>query len=291
MGILDPNTRIVDTILTVEGRRQLAHGGLDVAFYTFDDAGVIYDDDGHGVVDDAARRLAIEACQLPQDTLVSDANELGELLSSISGSITIIGGRAFNASGSATVAVTPADDDAIIASLDPSTALRFNSSLHTVSAIDAGAFELKPAAIKFAIMNDAPLAQREQLADVDHIDPFFADPTLAHIINFAYLPPINPDGTQLGNYQPIGPVDPPSDDDITQLIANAQNYTTYMQPAPIENRIAIQIVVVSHGKVNRLAAVDRGTIGTSRIVHYGRIFRNSRGQFVFCRLFTVTISR
>jgi hypothetical protein len=291
MGILDPNTRIVDTILTVEGRRQLALGGLDVSFYTFDDAGVIYDDDGHGIIDDAAKRLSLEARQLPQDTLVSEANELGELLSSISGSITIIGGRAFNASGSANISTTPVDDDAIIASLDPSTALQFNSSLHTVSMLDAGAFDVKPASIRFIVMNDMPLSQRQQLADLDHIDPFFADPTLAHIINFAYLPPQNLDGTQLGNYQPIGPDLPPNDADITRLTSTAQNYTTYMSPAPLENRIAIQMVAVSNGKVNRLAAVDRGTIGTSRIVHYGRVFRNSRGQFVFCRLFTVTISR
>jgi hypothetical protein len=43
MGILDPNTRIVDTILTVEGRRQLALGGLDVSFYTFNNWGGCFD--------------------------------------------------------------------------------------------------------------------------------------------------------------------------------------------------------------------------------------------------------
>ena len=291
MGILDPNTRIVDTILTVEGRRQLAKGGLDISFYTFDDAGVIYDDDGHGIVYDAGQRPVLEARQLPQDTLVSDANELGELLTSISGSVTIVGGRAFMVSGSDSIAATPADDDAVIASLDPTTALQFLSPLHTVSALDAGAFDIKPATVNFAVLDSAPVSSRQQVADADHIDPFFADPTLAHILNFAYLPPQNPDGTPLGNYPPIGPNDVPDDASIMSLLSSSQRSTVWMSPTPVENRIAVQMVAVTNGKVNRLAAVDRGTIGTSRIVHYGRVFRNSVGQFVFCRLFTLAMAR
>ena len=96
MGLLDPKTRVVDTILTQQGRDQLAHGGLRLSFYTFTDDGIIYDDDGHGMLQDASSRLALEAMQLPQDTLVSSTNELGELLSTISCSISIVGGRAFS---------------------------------------------------------------------------------------------------------------------------------------------------------------------------------------------------
>lgn len=291
MGILDPNTRIVDTILTVEGRRQLARGGLDITFYSFDDAGVIYDDDGHGVVDDASKRPVLEARQLPQDTLISDANELGELLSSISGSITILGGRAFINSGSSVTAATPADDDAVVASLDPTTAIRFLSQLHTVSTRDTGAFDVKPAAVNFVVLDDLPIPLRQQMADVDHIDPFFADQTLAHIVNFAYLPPHNDDGTLLGDYPPIGPSIPPSDDDIMRLVSGSQRSRTWMSPAPLENRVALQMIAITNGKINRLVAVDRGTVGTNRVVHYGRVFRNSVGQFAFCRIFTLTIAK
>ena len=36
-GILDNKSRVLDTVITTEGRRQLAEGGVDIQYVTFTD--------------------------------------------------------------------------------------------------------------------------------------------------------------------------------------------------------------------------------------------------------------
>ena len=45
MGILDNKSRILDAILTVDGRRQMAEGTFNVSYVTFEDGNVFYDYD------------------------------------------------------------------------------------------------------------------------------------------------------------------------------------------------------------------------------------------------------
>ena len=38
-GLLDPKSRILDSIITEEGRRQIINGGMKIRFATFSDIG------------------------------------------------------------------------------------------------------------------------------------------------------------------------------------------------------------------------------------------------------------
>ena len=42
-GILDVKRRIMDAIITVDGRRQMASNVIDLSFATFSDEGLFYD--------------------------------------------------------------------------------------------------------------------------------------------------------------------------------------------------------------------------------------------------------
>lgn len=81
MGLLDAKSRMLDAILTIEGRRQMARGIFDVAYVTFGDGDVAYVPDletGHADPND--NRIYFEACNLPQDQINYDTNDVGHVI-------------------------------------------------------------------------------------------------------------------------------------------------------------------------------------------------------------------
>lgn len=79
-GILDNKLRIIDAILTVEGRRQIAQGTFKVSHATFTDLGVAYIPDSEFGHDDPTTKIYFEACNLPQDQITFEANDEGKLV-------------------------------------------------------------------------------------------------------------------------------------------------------------------------------------------------------------------
>jgi hypothetical protein len=79
-GILDSKSRILDAMLTVEGRRQMAEGTFDISYVTFTDLGVSYIKDSHEGHEDPTSKIYLEACNLPQDQITFEANDEGKLV-------------------------------------------------------------------------------------------------------------------------------------------------------------------------------------------------------------------
>lgn len=71
MGILDSKTRIIDLILTDEGKRQLVNGQMITEYISFSDSSMSYNDED-------LEKLILESNNLPQDQITSesDTNEL-----------------------------------------------------------------------------------------------------------------------------------------------------------------------------------------------------------------------
>ena len=53
-GMLNQKQRIMDVIITNNGRRQIADGTFEIKYASFSDHGVFYRDDGQGIADDAS---------------------------------------------------------------------------------------------------------------------------------------------------------------------------------------------------------------------------------------------
>jgi len=79
-GILDSKSRIIDAMLTVEGRRQMAEGTFEVSYVTFSDYGVSYIPDKISGHEDPTTKIYLEACNLPQDQITFEANDEGKLV-------------------------------------------------------------------------------------------------------------------------------------------------------------------------------------------------------------------
>jgi hypothetical protein len=80
-GILDSKSRIIDAILTTEGRRQMAEDTFEISYATFTDAGVSYVTDKIDGHQDPTVKIMFEACNLPQDQITFEANDEGKLVS------------------------------------------------------------------------------------------------------------------------------------------------------------------------------------------------------------------
>jgi len=80
MGILDNKTRILDAILTAEGRRQIAEGTFNVTHVTFEDGSMVYQPDADEGHVDPTDRVYLEASTLPQDQIIFETNDAGRLV-------------------------------------------------------------------------------------------------------------------------------------------------------------------------------------------------------------------
>lgn len=79
-GILNNKSRVIDAILTVEGRRRMAEGSYSIAYATFTDEGVSYKKDPANGHEDPTGKIYLEARNLPQDQITFIANDDGKII-------------------------------------------------------------------------------------------------------------------------------------------------------------------------------------------------------------------
>jgi hypothetical protein len=207
-GILDSKSRIIDTVITTEGRRQLSEGGVDIKYVSFTDGATYYRADADTGSEDATKRLYLESCQLPQDDIVFRADDDGNLQPfRSSDDVPTAGGRildySFNAvSGSTFVGFS---QDVITlqgAAFEDGAELLLSSSLKNFKRMmliatrdtifDDDGFALGPNDVTFAIHDNRPIAGAEQqTTHVSALDSIFSDPRFSTRPNFKFLPPIN----------------------------------------------------------------------------------------------------
>jgi hypothetical protein len=80
-GILDNKKRIMDTIVTQEGRRQLSSGNFKIKYASFTDGNVFYEEDLLTGTTDATLRIPFEVVNKFQDNIVFETDDSGNLLS------------------------------------------------------------------------------------------------------------------------------------------------------------------------------------------------------------------
>jgi hypothetical protein len=79
-GILNSKSRVIDAILTIEGRRQMAEGTFDISYASFSDWGIPYLPDSENGHQDPTDKIYFEACSLPHDQITFEANDSGKIV-------------------------------------------------------------------------------------------------------------------------------------------------------------------------------------------------------------------
>ena len=69
-GILDTKTRVMDTLVTSEGRRQIASGELRIEYASFTDRQIFYSSGSAGFLEDQGGRIYFEAYSDNNDKII-----------------------------------------------------------------------------------------------------------------------------------------------------------------------------------------------------------------------------
>lgn len=206
-GILDNKSRVLDTIMTLEGRRQLSQGGIDVSYVSFSDSMTFYAADVASGSQDATQRIYLESCQLPQDQITFQADDAGNVqpfgntvgIAQANGKIvsyaytatsgTVVGGNQATSASQGDV-FAGAADQLLASSIGNFNRLRVIATHDNVFEDDG--FAVGPNQLTFALNNDRPIKDPTQYTvNLSSLDSIFGDPRFSNLPNFRYLPPIN----------------------------------------------------------------------------------------------------
>ena len=100
-GILDNKTRIMDVVITQEGRRQMASGKLRPEFLSFTDGSVFYEKSGSHGTEDPTGRIYFEAVSRLNDMITLENDDSGNLVQfDFSPKHTLVGNQLFTVTSS-----------------------------------------------------------------------------------------------------------------------------------------------------------------------------------------------
>jgi hypothetical protein len=274
-GILDPKTRVLDFILTAQGRNALADkGGLVPAFVSFSDDKVYYEKMSKtgSVASDPSSRLSVEANTFTKDSIFA-----------ISGSLL-------------------AEEKSVLTANQRSSLLLSNLKnlriLQSVPSYLEGEtkFSLSKTSIEFTPNgNDTDIAQTE---DIDNLSAIFQDKHFQHIKNYKYLPPINSHSKNLlGDYPKLNTDEILTDADLAQMLEFKQ-VETIEAAGGITPRNLIFRVFEEDARTKKSSVLEMVDYGSytdenkeqKRVFFVGKTFDDQFGVPVFVNLFTMVFS-
>ena len=306
MGILDNKTRLFDTIVTQEGKRQIASGQLQVKFISLSDNAAFYEADILSGSTDAADRIYFEANDASFDNVTLETDDSGRLITSGSSVVTLLGGKII--SGSTKIAQTEMLSGSIFASM---AGLILSSSLNNFKNLrvigttdqykDDDEFSLSQDSHTFSITNTSPLGKYDiKNMTVDDSEGIFQDKRLSHIPNFAYLPPVNrPIGegsapTSLGDFPRLTQTGQLTHGDLLWQMNEKPNVEVLFSERSRENNLMIQMFEQSFSSFNKLDIIDFGqsfSVGghstARRVFFVGKLFKDGLGVDTFINMFTL----
>jgi hypothetical protein len=321
MGILDTQ-RILDTVLTDEGRRQLATGELRFSYYSFSDSAALYDHQdtlasgSFGSDDGIATTFILEASSLPQDSITLEVNDSGrlsakEFFDEEGLRHTVSNGDIFT-SGSQVPPLTPAFASLVTNLIGTSTQnfvkQRIIGSPDYREEFDD--FVLSDTSVNFDILENRPIETVPQggipVTSLDTTPSLFADKRLSQVPNFDYLPPVN--SVKYGNANiPIGryarlrteydSVVSDLQEELRILVTKGYKHEIRVLESSFDNKIVGQFFEVGvGGKLTKLDVIDfgevsfSGSVDSKRVFFVGKVFVDSRGSQTYINLFTIVLS-
>lgn len=216
-GILDVKSRIMDVVLTQEGRRQLAAGKFVPEFISFTDGNTFYQQDAVSGSTDPSGRIFFEASSRHQDQIVLEQDDSGRLVPYDGGGTKVsTNGRIYSASykevqspaGSFNEVKYEATNGVFseifntvsTAILDSLTQQELIGTAYPYEPYND--FALSTGSIEFSYNNVKPFRGPQPVTTVSAADPLFVDKRLSHLPSFRFLPPVFKD--ESGNIENFG---------------------------------------------------------------------------------------
>jgi len=254
-GILDSKTRIMDVIITQEGRRQMASGKLRPEFISFTDRQAFYEESLVSGSTDASKRIYFEATSRVEDMITLETDDSGNLIGFDSDPrVTLSGNKIFTTTGS--VATDPegyqfrfvntGSSFASVANLIATSSINNFKNQYMIGTVEdeensiGDGFEIENASLTFNITNSSPFDRgpQDKIVNIDSIEPIFLDKRLSHLPNFRFLPPETNTGEILGDYRNLNQKEPIDYNELIEEIGRVfvQDTTNILDPLNTERR-------------------------------------------------------
>lgn len=306
-GILDNKSRMIDTIITQEGRRQIAAGDLRISFVSFTDADTFYEGDVLSGSSDPSDRIFLEASNMPHDQITFEADDSGKLMPFRGAGLDVIDGKVLSGSSDRFLEVVTGSQFASTADLLLDASVDNFKKLYAIRNDDVlfGAddeFLVDLTDVRFTITDTLPFKEGQlNRAKVDRIESLFQDRRLSHLPNFKYLPPVNrttratPGGTPLGSYPPIGQrTTEYTYDDLVADLGARESRTIEFSHTSTPNNIFAQMFEKRQDGLRKLDVIDFGEVATDdpqfptkHIFFVGKVYVDGFGAQTFVNIFTL----
>lgn len=312
MGLLNNKSRVIDAILTYEGRRQVAENSFVIKHVSFSDSHIVYLQDNEEGHYDPTKRVYLEAFNSPYDQIVFEADDSGNLVpfrqhnslnstssqnleswnSLVKGKIKSRSNITGSFSESPTFGAKFASQiqGILTSSIENFSQLKIIGSFD--SYFEDQNFILSPNEVEFTIESNSETLQMVPPTNVNTVDTLFNDEKLRNVINFKYLPPIKKPGYDidktnldqiiannllLGDYPPWGPI---QSIDYFSLKKELENYKSFSRiisfdPTSRDNDIVAQFFEVTNNEVKKLDVIEYGKINDTSVS------QNSSARHIF----------
>ena len=313
-GILNKKQRFVDTVITDEGRRQLASGDFQIEFATFSDGEAFYRGDLASGTFDMQQLLMLEApAAHPTDVITMESNPFGNVSAYDLPSLTtgrLLNGRYTLYSDSNQefrTILSGSRFDRLISNIISEGFDNFNrlDVIGTVdSTLDDQEFVLNRSSIDFTIDdNNVDRIVSMQQVRVEQAESHYQDRRLSHLPNFQYLPPRNmstpsdPNGSLLFQYPNNQQAPLTSFDELERELKYLPSETIEFINTSRGNNIVMQLLDVNQNFLSRLSVVDFGEFVTNdpehpvkRVFFVGKNYPiDNNGSQTFINLFTMVL--
>jgi hypothetical protein len=310
-GILDPKQRVLDTLITNEGRRQASSGRMRIEYVSFSDASAIYALDtlvSGGL--DYTSRLTFEAGNLPQDAITFEVDDSGKLLTNFITSGTqysVAAGQIYSGSNYEIVSSSQFAslyNDLLGSTLDNFKKLSILQSPDPVFAAYSN-FIVNTENIRYTITPSFPIPRTEiQEVNIDNVESLFFDKRLSHVSNFQFLPPVN-DGINgannqsgvIGDYINLNQASLISYQDLERelevLKLNGFMQTIEFLSKSRDNNLFCQFFESHGNEITKLDVIDFGEFpatenaGSRHVFFVGKVFTDGYNITTFVNLFVL----
>lgn len=315
MGILDPKKRIMDIVLTPNGRAALALGGLEVTYASFTDGSSYYDPGSiTGSYDTATDRIYLESpSSLPQDTLAIVTDDTGKLIpASAFGTDVDDSGGLYDATNSVLgnrsvkgYQTGSAFSSAVQNVLNMfKTSFEYNSIIGTKSILDTSEnLVIVPATGSYTVTASTSSLS---VSSINSADSLFFDRRFSNLPQFKFIPPIVSTG---GNTRALGRfINLKEYNSYTYSMMKDEIFGTeskpvvprrdfYFSETSDSNDIVLQMYEINSNGITKLDAVDYGEVSDltdaerpmKRIIFFGKVFTDDTDSATFVNLFTMVI--
>lgn len=293
MGILDPKSRVIDLLLTNEGKRQLVNGQMRTEFISFSDSSVNY-------LDEDIEKIILEANNLPQDTITSESDDNELIKKLITSNFKINNGNVYDIrlNSLKTGSINDYFDEVSNSSLENFKKLQIIKSFDSFEQIK----QLQSNIISSSFFitgsdihnhNDENDNKPVFNLSVDVMPSVFLDVDTSKTKNYLYLPPVDNLGKELFNYGFKKGTNQIINDDLLNNRLKDKKKIEYKLTSSGNTHIQF-FQSESNNKLKKLDIIKYGNLYDNKIfkgVAYfiGRLIIDNSGNSTFYRMFTVLI--